>query len=201
MFLASFLSANPSTTEMAFFLSALGGTLFFVIRVLMILVVGVGAEDFDIDADGDIDASEAGADTDAAFKLFSFNTVAVFIMMFGWSGLSAYMEFKLGTFVSLGLAAVVGLAMMYLTAWLLLKMKGLRSPGDVFNIEKAVGQKAEVYQRIPSGGVGKVQINLEGVLREIEAESVSEEEIPSFSFVTITGVRSGNRVLVKSVSE
>ena len=203
MFVA-FLHGDGSLTHMAFASAAVFGSMFFILRVIMVALVGLGDEmdiEFDTDADSAVDSAEAGEVTEASFKLFSINALAVFIMMFGWAGLSAFVDFGFGAGVSIAIALVIGLITMAITAWLLMKMKGLQSSGDIFNIKELVGSKAEVYQRIPADGIGKVQVTLNGTLRELEAESIGQDEIESFSFVEITGARSKDRVLVKALED
>ena len=64
-------------------------------------------------------------------------------------------------------------------------------------IKNAVGQKAEVYLTIPANrsGTGKVNINLDGTLRELEA--ISDEEIKTGSIVTVCEILNNSILIVK----
>jgi len=188
----NFLGDNPSNLSLLFFATALGGTFFFFMRVVMVLVIGMGGEE--MMADGDV---VDGMETEGNLKMFSFNAIGAFLMMFGWMGLTSYNQFGLGPWLSTFLALLVGTATMYLTAWAFSKMRLLESSGATFDIQKTVGETAEVYQEIPKAGVGKIHITVDGILREIMAESLDGKPINSFQMVEITGVRNQALVLVK----
>jgi hypothetical protein len=84
---------------------ALVGTVFFSLRMALMLIGGADADagfdvdvNFDVDVDfdvdvGDVDAiSETGGDpgdSTQAFKALSVQAIAAFVMGFGWAGLGA----------------------------------------------------------------------------------------------------------------
>lgn len=86
---------------------------------------------------------------------------------------------------------------MLATAYLFALALKLTSDGSVFSLESTVGQNASVYERIPAEGFGRVQMNVSGMLREIQA--VSEKKIPieSFQRVTVTRVIDSETVAVE----
>lgn len=201
-----FISSNPSNMEYTFWMCAVGGTLFFLLRVMVAVVGGFGHDDFDTDGHGDVHAHDVdghdahdghGHESDVAFKLLSLNSVSAFIMMFGWAGLTAYSEYQLGNFLSFLIALVVGFITMMLTSYLFVLAHKLTSEGANFKIEQTVGQTAKVYQRIPANGRGKIHITVNGMLRELDALSEGDEEIESFNPVTITEVVAPSLVRVK----
>jgi hypothetical protein len=74
-----------------FTVPALIGTLFFVVR-LGLMLVGGGDWDVDADVDADIDGDIDGDfdDSDHAFKVLSIQSITAFMMGFGWGGLGGF---------------------------------------------------------------------------------------------------------------
>lgn len=199
-----FLPANHTGTDVAFLLCAIAGTAFFSMKVALMLLGGsLDGDGHDVEqSPGDTelhtDGEGSAFDTFDALKILSINSVAAFFAMFGWAGLSAHLQFQFGTVGSSLVALVCGSISMFLVAYLFLLLKKLSSAGASFNIQELVGQEAEVYERIPSNGRGKIQVTVNGMLREFEAESVSDATIDSFSTVRITAVRGGNLLVEKA---
>ena len=198
--------ANSTPLENVFWFCALVGTLLFMVRFIMMMVTG-GGEGEGIDGggvDGDVGAVHDGGgviDSDATFHVFSLHTIIAFVMMFGWAGLSAYRQFYLGAGLSVFVALITGLLFMFLTAYLLKKLRGLASPGATFDISQTIGMKANVYQRIPANGRGRIQISREGTnTLELDAVSETNEEIPSFKTVEIVKIIDDKTVAVKTVA-
>lgn len=193
-----FLPEDPTGFQMMFWVCALGGTLFFLLRVVLVLVVGFGADDMDTGVDGHGDAGVDAHDvehTDAAFKLLSLNTISAFIMMFGWSGLTSSVEFNLGSYSSIVIASVVGIGTMYATGWFFRAIWKLSSSGADFKLEQAIGQTARVYSRIPVNGIGKIHIKVNGLLREVDASGIGTSEIESFVDVVVKEVKGSTAIV------
>lgn len=192
--------ANP--LEKVFYCCAIVGTLFFIIRFVM-MFIGAGGEDgMDGDFDGgDIDGDGAlDADSDAAFGILSINTITAFFMMFGWSGLTAYVQFQLGVVASLVIAFLVGFLCMLFTAYLFKSARKLVSKGATFNIESTVGKKASVYQKVPVNGKGRINYSMPGSnTRELDAIAADKRAIDSFKTVVIVEVIDNNTVSVREV--
>jgi hypothetical protein len=77
---------------------------------------------------------------------------------------------------------------MALIAWLFQLFSKLQSSGERFDITACVGQTANVYLRIPAEGKGRVQINVGGSQRELEAVSENHQPIESFKNVRVVRV-------------
>jgi len=209
-------TAGSNNLESIFWFSAIAGTTFFVIRMMMMIFMGFGHSDIDgeighdvADVDhgmdhGDSEISEghdAGFDhadsPDVAFKLLSINTLTAFTMMFGWIGLSSKKQFLLGNGIALLLATAVGVVSMVIIGYMFKYSMKLTSRGERFLLEETYGDIAKVYLKIPKGGTGKIQITVNGMLREIDAVSENGEEIASFTEVKIVEVVDSNTVAVK----
>ncbi len=197
-----FLSPDPSGLEMTLWLCAFGGSIFFGLRVMLMLVGGF-ADDFDtpIDDSGFDDTAGDAHHSEAAFKLISLNTISAFLMMFGWSGMSALLQFKMPIFVSMLIALVVGFASMLVTAWLYKMAMKLASPGADFSISETVGLKGTVYQRIPEGGRGKIQLTVNGFTRELNAVSQAQKDLDSFTTIVVIDTIDSDTVSVKEHTE
>ena len=181
--------------ETIFWICALAGSGFFLIKVVLGLVLGL---DHDA-AHGAADAHlHDAAGTEDAFKVFSFYSISAFLMMFGWAGLASLHQFQLAVPVSTIVALAVGVVTMWLTARLFSAMRLFTSPGSQFHVEKLRGFKASVYQRIPGGDKsGVIQVTVEGILREVEALSSDQQPIDSFAAVEIIDIKSPHTVIVR----
>ena len=200
---------NANGTELVFWLTAILGTVFFFLRVVMMIVGGfgddVGSDVSHADATT-IETDHSGADghqsedgSDASFKLVSLNSITGFIMMFGWAGLASYLQFHLNDVVSFIIAFVVGLLCMFITASLFKMASKLTSPGARFNINNTIGTAAEVYLRIPDNGTGKVKITVNGESRIVSAVSENKKEIDSFKRVNVVRVVNSDTISVKEI--
>ena len=205
----SLIPFDSHTVEEVFLLCAVGGTLFFALRVALLLLGGFSVGELDLNGDGVVDAQElsagyGSAETDVAFKLFSLNSISSFLLMFGWVGLAAHRQYQLGDTLSLLAAILGGLLLMGLTAYLFILARKLTSRGSEFSLEKTVGKTATVYLRIPPGGRGKIHISINGLLHELDAEldkqSGEQSTIASFSPVLITKVAGPSLVQVTRCS-
>ncbi len=180
--------------EQIYWICAAVGTLFFLLRTIMMVVGG----DVDVDGDGDIDVNLD--DTGHAFELISINSITAFVMMFGWAGLTAYKQFNLGSTQSLITSFIVGVICMLITAYLFQLAKTFVSRGTQFKIANTVGLNGVVQQVIPNEGVGRVTVTLDGMARELNAVSGDNVEIPSFVQVSVEKVVNSNTVAVKKLS-
>ena len=203
-----FLPADPTGIELTLWFCAVAGSLFFILRVAIVLIAGF--EDFDAIDDGSgmdggessFDDSSADADhTEAAFKLVSLNTISAFVMMFGWAGLTSKLQFELGALLSIVLALLVGFFSMVVTAWMYMFAKRLASRGADFHIKDSVGLTGSVYQEISEGGLGKIQVSVNGYMRELQARCEKHQHIASFTNVLVTGTIDNQTVTVEKVEK
>lgn len=191
--------ADADVLTKVFWSCALGGTVFFTVRLILMLVGG----DMDSDmggADGDFDLDHGGTHSDAAFELISVNTLTAFVMMFGWTGLTAYRQFSLSAAVATVIAVGAGILTMWITATLFRMAGKLVSKGAVFKIGDTVGLNASVYQRIPADGRGKVNVSMPGgILKELEAMSEDRVDIESFKTVKVVKVVDDRTISVRQI--
>lgn len=184
-----------TTVEQTYWIVALVGSLIFVGIFIMTFI---GGGDADMDADmSDIDADDAGG----GFQFFTFKSVTAFFTIFGWTGVTC-LDNGVSTMVTLLIAIIAGAAMMVLTSLLFFWMAKLAQSGTL-RINNAIGSVGEVY--LPIGAnrsrSGKVQINVQGSLRELEAITDSEEDLPTKSLVKVTEIVSDELLLVEKLTK
>jgi len=199
-------------TEMVFWVCAVGGTTFFVLRVALMLFAGIGDLDAEMDGDvGDLDAGhDLGADGDVhsdmdgsnvAFKLLSLNAITGFFMMFGWVGLAGFRQYGWGSALSTLAGSVAGIITMFLTGLLFQQARRLVSSGANFKVSDTLNLEGSVYTRIPAQGRGKVNIVVGDLTRELDAVSEDGVDIDSFVSVRVVRIVDGITVSVRSTKE
>jgi membrane protein implicated in regulation of membrane protease activity len=166
-------------------------TLLLIIQ-LILTFVGGEIDDIDIDSDIDFETDHGGI----GYQFLTFKNVLGFFTMFGWIGL-ACLDFGFGIFISVVVAFIAGLIMMALMAFLFYQMSKLQQSGSM-RIESAIDQTGEVYLTIPKNrdGVGKINITLNGTLREMDAVTDDPEPLKNGSIVQVLDIVSGNLLLV-----
>ena len=175
--------AEASWLERIFWLCAIVSSILFLIRTILMFI----GQDSDNADSIDVDVDDVSSDT--SFQVLSINSITAFFMMFGWIGLSCYKQFSMGNLPSILIALVAGIISLIITSYIFQAAKKLVSTGSGFTIDKTVGLKASVYQRIPANGKGKIQISIKGgMTREIDAISENQQEIESFQSVTVVKV-------------
>jgi membrane protein implicated in regulation of membrane protease activity len=192
--MTSFLD-NADYIERIFWICALTGSLFFLLKVVTAMFSSFGDHSSLSEVDGDPDLSSS----DQAFKLFSIHSLTGFFMMFGWVGLASYKQFMFSSELSTLIAFIGGLLMMIITSMMFKLAAYFVSPGSSFSLDQLKGKYATVYQEIPADGTGKIHITVDGILREVQAVSLTKKKINSFTHVEIVQVP-GNQTVVVSES-
>ena len=169
--------------------AALGGGAFLV-RTLMQLI-GAGADHGDA-------AGVHHADGDAGFRVLSFQGLAAFLMMFGLVGLALVRQSGVAAALALILAALAGVATVWVIARLFAFMGRLQSSGTI-NMWSAVGQEGSVYLTLPRGGLGKVEVVVQGRLGVFDARAEDGAELPTGSRISVVSVESGDVLVVQAI--
>ena len=170
--------------EKVYWIVAVVGSIIFTILMIMTFVGG-DVEDVSGDVDVDIDG-----DTGIGFQFLSFKNLIGFFTIFGWSGI-ACLDNGLSTGVTILVSVICGLLMMFAMASLFYYLAKLQSSGTL-KLKNAMGQIGEVYLTIGANrsSIGKVSVNVQGTLRELEA--LTDEEID---------LKQGNVIEVKDVTD
>lgn len=181
--------AALDTFDKVYWVIALISSVIFII--LMILTI-VGGE---IDDMGDVDA-EVDADSGIGFQFLSFKNLMGFFTIFGWSGIACINEGY-----SKGMTTVVsiicGLLMMFAMAALFYYLSKLQSSGSL-KLKNALNGVGEVYLTIGANRskMGKVQIKVQGGLRELEALTDADVDLKQGDMITVTQITDNGILIV-----
>jgi hypothetical protein len=178
--------------EQVFWVITIPATVIF----LVLLVLTVLGSDADIDVDTDVDAGIDAGDS-IPFQFLSLKNIVAFFAVFGWSGIG-FVNAGLSSWLVILLATICGLLMMTAMAALFYFMSRLAESGTL-NMKNAVGKLGEVYLIIPAkrNGMGKVQLNVQGSIRTLDAITDEPETIPTSSIIQVIDVIDDQILLVK----
>jgi hypothetical protein len=180
--------AGPDAVVYA--IMAIGGTLLFALRLVMMLV------GFDSDA-SDLDST--GLDG-GGFPVFSLLSITAFLMGAGFAGLAAQLEWGLGSGASAVVAGGFGIVVMMLAAGLLWFARGLDKSPTV-DPRIAIGKSGSVYTNIPERGAGTGQIRINVGGRSDIATAISAgPAIPSFTDIRVTDCRDDGVYVVEALA-
>ncbi len=179
--------------EQIFWVVAIPATVVFLV-LLGMTVFGGDVSDTDIDTN--IDAHIADGDS-IPFQFLSLKNIVAFFAVFGWSGIG-FINAGMAAWLVIILAAICGLLMMLAMAALFYFMSKLAENGTL-RMKNAVGKLGEVYLVIPAnrGGMGKVQLNVQGSLRTLDALTDEDSAIPTNSIIEVLDVIDEQILLVK----
>lgn len=172
----------------------LTASLIFVIQTILTFI--------GMDSDGGLDVPDGGmsADTDAGtfpFQLFTFRNFINFFLGFGWTAitLAGNAHPVLVVIVSI----LVGVALVAAVMYIFYLMSKMEQSGNI-ETSSAVGCRGSVYLTIPGErqGEGKVQINIQGAVREFDAMT-NGDTLPNGCPIEVTQVLNENMLLVTSV--
>ena len=184
-----------TTLEKVYWIIAIPTTIILILQ--LILTVMGGDVDADIETEPDI-ASDLEGDT--GFTVFSFKSILGFFTIFAWAGL-ACIDSGLGMFLTLLFSGIAGVVMMFIVSYLLYYLTRLHESGTMV-MENAIDKTGEVYLRIPAErqGLGKVQVNFQGSLRELDAMTDDDNEIPTGSLIQVLEIINNQYLLVTKVN-
>ena len=197
--LLSFISFIKETPDLIFWAAAFFGTILFCLRLCATILGGFSQEWADNDNEMFDDGDEYHHHSNS-FKLFTLHSISGFFMMFGWVGLACTKNLQYTHLNALLFSLIAGFATMMLTALIFKWSQLLVSKGSQFAIEETKGLIGTVYQRIPAHKQGKIQLVVNGVTRELLAQSHDGHSIESFCTIQVTGIIDHETVLVKKIT-
>lgn len=178
--------------EQIYWIIGVPTSLIFLI-VLVTTFIGGDFGDSDVDFDSD-------ADTDGGmgFQFFTFKNLVGFFTIFSWTGIGC-IQSGYSTGLVLFISIFCGLIMMLAMSTLFYFMTKLVEDGTM-RMKNAIGRTGEVYLPIKkkNGGFGKVQINIQGSIHEIQAITNDEEDLKVGTIIKVVEVIDGNILLVSS---
>ena len=178
----------------------LTATLIFIIQTVMTFL-GADADgtDFDMDVDTSMDGSDL-SNIEGGSNLYTFRNLVNFFLGFGWSAILLQPSVKstaLLIFISVLVGVALVVAVMYLFKWL----SSMQQSGNINVYKSAVGCQGKCYLRIPAerGGEGKVQITIQGAVREYNAVT-DGDEIKTGASVKVLEAVDANTLLVEELN-
>ena len=178
----------------------LTATLIFVIQTVMTFL-GADADgtDFDVDVDTSMDGSDL-SNIEGGSNLYTFRNLVNFFLGFGWSAILLQPSVKstaLLILVSVLVGVALVVAVMYLFKWL----SSMQQSGNINVYKSAVGCQGKCYLRIPAerSGEGKVQITIQGAVREYNAVT-DGDEIKTGASVKVLEAVDANTLLVEELN-
>lgn len=205
LFLASldeWWQALSGAQQVFWMIAGVSSALFIVFFGLSILGLDSDTDvDSDIDIDTDLD-HDTGHDfsIDKDFSALSLRSIIAFLTFFGWTGVYLLAQGRSVVF-SIIVALLVGLAAMFLVAYMIFKFAQMEKSTTV-NVYNALDQQAEVYLSIPQHleGKGKVHLVVDGSLHEFDAETKGDG-LPSGSQVLVVDILEDQVLLVEPLPE
>lgn len=165
---------------------------FITLTASLIFIVQTILTFIGMDTDSGLDADpDAGTGTgEFPFQLFTFRNFINFFLGFGWTAI--VLEGKLNGVLIVFLSCLVGILLVAAVMYIFYLMSKMEQSGNI-DTANAVGCKGNVYLKIPAvrGGEGKVQITIQGAVREYNAVT-NGEELPTGTPVVITQVLNEN---------
>jgi membrane protein implicated in regulation of membrane protease activity len=156
------------------------------------LLIGSGDSEASTDVDFD--------DIDPSLQLFTIRGVVAFFCIAGWSGLLFCSIEAIPIWASIILSIILGVAAFFAVAFMFKFMNKMQQDGTI-SPNDAIGNIGDVYLPIGANGTktGKVTVLVSGRLMEMEAITESTRELKSGEKVKVTGVLSGNVLIVSPV--
>ncbi len=195
------LDALFDQKALLFTVPALLGTAVFLLKLILMALGGFGAA---TDGPPDIDAPDVAADaahTDStqAFKFMSVQSVAAFLMGFGWGGLGGVVGFDWGLPASLLLAVGFGAALVWLLGIVMKAVYDLESSGNI-GAHDAAGAEGSVYAGVPARGAGRGQVRVIIGDRERIYSAVSEgDALPTGTRIRVVRANDDRTVTVAAI--
>ena len=149
----------------------LTASLIFIIQTVMTFL---GADaDSSTDFDMDVDTSMDGADLsniEGGSNLYTFRNFVNFFLGFGWAAILLRPSVK-STGLLVVLAVLVGIALVVAVMYLFKWLSSMQQSGNINVYKSAEGCQGKCYLVIPGerAGEGKVQITIQGAVREYNA--------------------------------
>lgn len=152
----------------------LTASLIFVIQTIATFIGADADTDFDI-PDGDLDTGITES-MDSGMNLLTFRNFVNFFLGFGWSAILLKDSIQ-SKGVLLLVAILIGVALVAMVMYLFKLLNGMQQSGNINIYRSAAGCQGTVYLTIPGErkGEGKVQISINGAVREYNALTDGDE--------------------------
>ncbi|WP_298417166.1 hypothetical protein [uncultured Kordia sp.] len=192
--MAEWFSALTYFEKFYWVIAGISSTIFVFVLITTFLVGDADG------VDGDVDA-EIESDTGIGFQFFTFKNLVAFFTIFSWAGISC-MDAGYGKGVTILVSTIAGLIMMFIMGALIYYINKLVSSGTL-KLENAIGNVGEVYLTIGANRskIGKVHVNIQGALRELDALADSEETLKTGTVVEVKEITGTGILIVQPLNQ
>ena len=178
----------------------LTASLIFIIQTVMtFLGADADSTDFDVDVDTSMDGADL-SNIEGGSNLYTFRNFVNFFLGFGWAAILLRPSVT-STGLLVVVAVLVGIALVVAVMYLFKWLSSMQQSGNINVYKSAVGCQGKCYLRIPGerSGEGKVQINIQGAVREYDAVT-DGDEIKTGASVRVVEAIDGNTLLVEELN-
>lgn len=178
----------------------LAASFVFIIQSILTFVGADADADFDTDIDTGMDGGDL-SNIEGGSNLYTFRNFVNFCLGFGWSAILLQDSIP-STALLILVSALIGVALvaavMYLFKWL----AGMQQSGNINLQKSAAGCEGKVYLTVPAArsGEGKVQITINGAVREYDAVTESEEPLKTGTGIRVVDAIDANTLLVEETN-
>ncbi|HZV70490.1 MAG TPA: hypothetical protein VFG10_13135 [Saprospiraceae bacterium] len=178
-----------SSAHQVFWFIAIIFSVLFLMQFILLLI-GFETSGGGMDHPGDAGTYEH------EFSALSMRSIIAFFTFFGWTGVLA-LNNNISVWVSVLIASLVGLAAMFIVAYMVFKFAQLEQSGSL-NLYNALDQPGEVYLSIPGQGkgIGKVHLKVDGTVREVDAVTEGET-LKTGTSIKVVEIMNGNILMVE----
>ena len=177
----------------------LAATLVFIIQTVMTFLGADADSNFDVDVDTSMDGTDL-SNIEGGSNLYTFRNFVNFFLGFGWTAILLQNSVK-STGLRVLIAVLVGVALVIAVMYLFKWLSSMQQSGNIDVYKAAVGCQGTCYLRIPAerSGEGKVQITIQGAVREYNAVT-DGEEIKTGASVKVIEAVDANTLLVEGLN-
>lgn len=175
---------------------AIASSLIFIVETVLTFI---GA-DVDFDADADFDMPDGTFEGDPSMNLYTFRNLVNFLLGMSWTAI--LLKDQIASKALLMVIAFVAGAILVATVMLMFKwLSKMQQSGNIDVMRDAEGCNGKVYLTVPAerAGTGKVQITINGAVREYDAVTDSEQDLKTGKAIKVVEAIDNSTLLVEEL--
>ncbi len=175
---------------------AIASSLIFIVETVLTFI---GA-DVDFDADADFDMPDGTFEGDPSMNLYTFRNLVNFLLGMSWTAI--LLKDQIASKALLMVIAFVAGAILVAAVMLMFKwLSKMQQSGNIDVMRDAEGCNGKVYLTVPAerAGTGKVQITINGAVREYDAVTDSEQDLKTGKAIKVVEAIDNSTLLVEEL--
>ena len=178
----------------------LSASLIFIIQTVMTFIGADSGGDFDVDVDTSMDMDPTLSNIEGGSNLYTFRNFVNFCLGFGWSAILLKQSIP-STALLIIVSVLIGAGLVTLVMYMFKWLSSMQQTGNINVYKSAVGCQGKVYLTIPGArsGEGKIQISIQGAVREYNAQT-DGETIKTGTPIKVTEVINESTLLVEELN-